>query len=246
MNRKLFMLIVPLLMTSFISQSQNPSNANFSVNVNRVLPVISISKGELAQAQTLLDLDKNYKASWIRSYQSVEVWTRQDGTWRKAVGEDEKLTSAQKRDMESADSGQEISIKVYYLPENTLVDNEIKEIRFSIWVNPDLEASFPGGTEALDHYLQEFAISKIPDNSFQGYDLATIKFTIDSEGHVVNPRVFWPLKNEMVDKLLLEAICNMPTWKPAVYEDGVQVSQEFVLNVGNMENCIVNTLNIRQ
>jgi len=42
----------------------------------------------------------------------------------------------------------------------------------------------------------------------------------------------------------LETIQKMPCWKPAKYANGTTVKQDFVLTVGNMENCIMPMLNI--
>ena len=88
-------------------------------------------------------------------------------------------------------------------------------------------------------------MDQIPDGLFTGYDLAAVKFTIDEAGRITDAHVFWPSKDEKTDALLLETICNMPNWKPAAYADGTTVKQEFVLTVGNMENCAIHLLNIR-
>jgi TonB family protein len=77
------------------------------------------------------------------------------------------------------------------------------------------------------------------------YNFVAIKFTIDEAGQIINAHIFQPSKDEDVDNLLLETICNMPNWKPAEYSNGKKVKQEFVLTVGNMENCMINLLNIR-
>ena len=84
------------------------------------------------------------------------------------------------------------------------------------------------------------------DGSHRGTDFTPVKFTIDEEGNVSDAHVFWDFKDDSIDSLLLEAVCNMPNWKPAKYANGTQTSQEFVLTVGNRENCIIHTLNIHQ
>ena len=92
-------------------------------------------------------------------------------------------------------------------------------------------------------------MDKIPDGSFIGYDLAAVKFTINEEGKITDAHIFGSeyqtSKNEKIDELLLETICNMSTWKPAEYANGTKVKQEFVLTVGNLENCMINLFNIR-
>ena len=93
------------------------------------------------------------------------------------------------------------------------------------------------------------AIDKI-STSFNKINLAAVKFTINEEGQIVDAHVFQsayqPSKDEKIDELLLETICNMPSWEPAEYDNGIKVKQEFVLTVGDMESCVVNLLNIRK
>jgi hypothetical protein len=53
------------------------------------------------------------------------------------------------------------------------------------------------------------------------------------------------LKDTKIDEMLVAAISKMPSWKPAEFSNGFKVKQNFVLTIGNMENCMVNLLNIR-
>jgi len=56
--------------------SQDNSDFELSYEVNRVYPYISISKEQLKDAKTLMDLHSRYEASWVRKYISVETFTR--------------------------------------------------------------------------------------------------------------------------------------------------------------------------
>lgn len=237
--------------------SQDRLSNELSYEVNRIYPFISISKEKLKEAHTLTDLgDKTnhlnhyYKSSWIREYISVEILTSYKEGIRKAVSKNDTFSQEQKDIMNMADVGTDISVKVQYIPENTLTHNDIKEINFTFTVNPENEAKFPGGQQQLKQYLKEKAIDKIHDGSFKNYDLAAIKFTIDEEGKIIDAHVFESIyqtyKNEKIDNLLLETIRNMPYWTPAEYSNGTKVKQEFVLTVGNMESCVINLLDIRR
>ena len=148
--------------------------------------------------------------------------------------------------MAMADVGSDISINMKYIPNNTLKHNTAKENRFSFIVNPQNVASYSGGEEELKQYLKNHAIDKIPTGSFKGWDLAAVKFTITEKGQILNAHIVETSKDEKIDALLLETIKNMPNWTPAMYSNGTKVKQEFVLTVGNMENCVVNLLNIRR
>lgn len=238
-------LIMLFLAFPYLGSSQDSSTDELSFEVNRNYPPISITKEKLKEAHTLIDLNEHYKSSWIRTYISVEISTSHKGKTRKAGSKSDILTQEQKDNMHTADVDADISVKVQYLPENTLKHNDTKEINFTFSVNPESEASYAGGQQQLKKYLKEKAINEIPDGSFVNYDLAAVKFTVDEEGRIIDPLVLLP-KDEKIDKLLLEAICNMPNWKPAAYANGIKVKQEFVFTVGNMENCMVNLLNIRK
>ncbi|MBK7871749.1 MAG: energy transducer TonB [Saprospiraceae bacterium] len=243
---KLIALLFIAFAFPYAGSSQNSSVNELQYEVNRIYPYISITKEKLKEAHTLIDLNKDYKSSWIRAYISVEILTSYKGKIRKAVSKNATLSQEQKDMIHTADAGTDISVKVQYLPENTLKYNDIKEMDFTLTVNPDNEAIYPGGQQELKQYLKETAIDNIPEGSFKGYELAAVKFTIDEEGQIMDAHLFWSSKNEKIDKLLLETIRNMPNWKPAAYANGRKVKQEFVFTVGNMESCVIPLLNIRQ
>lgn len=239
----LFLLLVTAAHAAF---AQNNTNKELHYEVNRVYPPVSVTKDQLGAAQTLTDLNAKYKSSWVKEYVSVEVQTHQNGKLQKAISKSEDLSKEQKDLMRTADLGTNISVMVRYLPDNTLSQNEIQEMDFTFTVEPEKEAAYPGGQQKLVQYLQEQAISKIPAAGFLGYDMTAVKFTVDEDGQVTDPHVFWPGNKNKVEQLLLDAVCNMPQWEPAAYTNGRKVKQEFVLTVGSMENCAINLLNIRQ
>lgn len=244
MKKQILIFIISLIISG-VGISQEPA-----CEVNKVYPSISLTKQALEEAETLGDLNKYYKSSWIREYISVEVQTSHDGKVKSSLSKEEQLSPEQKESMKMADVGTEVSVKVLYMPENNLKHNEVKEMDFAFTIDPDNEASFPGGSKALQSYLEENALAKIPVGSFEGYDLTAVKFTINELGEIVDAHIFGaeyqPSKNEDIDQLLLEVIRKMPCWTPAAYADGTKTRQEMVLTVGNLENCVVPMLNIRR
>lgn len=224
--------------------TQNDFAIEVEYEINKIYPPLYIGKAELKEVQTLLDLNRHYKASWIREYIEVEVVTVQDGKLRKAVGGNERFTQQQKDLMLSADVHEDIVVNVQYIPENTLKHNDAKDLSFAVSISPEKVAAFPGGEVELLRYLKEQAIDKIPDGTFKGYALTAVQFTVDEEGRIIDAQTYWPTEDEAVDKLLLETICNMPNWKPAEYANGLKVKQDLALTVGNMESCVVNMINI--
>ena len=155
------------------------------------------------------------------------------------------LTPQQKEMMHTADPGSEISISVLYIPENTLKQNDPKEIKFSFTIDPESEADFPGGRQQLTQYLRKNAIDKIPAGTFTNYDLVAVTFSVDEAGQIIDPHVFSSTEDEQIDALLLEAVRNMPNWQAATYANGLKVRQKFALRVGSRENCMINLLGIQ-
>ena len=226
--------------------SQNSTISNLQYEVNRILPPISLSKDQLIKVQTLSDLDSNFKTAWVREYISVEVIAQHNGKTVKETGKNSKLNQAQKNLLNTADVGKVISVKVQYIPENTLKNNDPKEMEFSISIDPENKAEFPGGHLKLLTYLEEKVINKIPDGVFKQHQLAAVTFTIDEQGQILTPAMFWSSENDEVDKIMLNAISEMPNWKPASYANGLRVKQAFAFTVGDMKSCVVNLLNIRR
>jgi len=226
--------------------SQDNSDFELSYEVNRVYPYISISKEQLKDAKTLIDLHSRYEASWVRKYISVETFTSHEGKIKKTLSKDDTISQAQKEMMNTADAGTDISVKVLYLPENTLTHNDVKEISFTFEVNPEKEASYSGGEQQLQEYLKKNAMDKISDSVFKRYQLTAVKFTVTENGQIIDAHVAHTSNDEATDKVLLETICNMPNWQPAEYTDGTKVKQDFVLMVGDKESCVINLLSVKQ
>jgi len=245
-QNKIIVLLIIALAFPHLGSSQDSLTSELHYEVNINYPPLSISKEKFNKAHTLIDLNRHYKSSYVKEYISVEILTTYKGRISKAVSKNDTLSQEQKDIMSLADVGTDISVKVKYVPDNTFTHNDIKEINFSFTVNPDSEATYHGGQEQLNKYLEENAIDKISDASFKESNLAAVKFTINEEGKISDAHVFWTSEDEKTDELLLETICNMQNWKPAEYSNGIKVKQEFVLLVGSMENCVINLLNIRQ
>ena len=241
-------IIVLLIAISYpnFGYAQEGGDDELMFEVNRIYPVLSISKETLQKANSLIDLNRHYKSSWIREYVSVEIIATCNGHLRKAVHKNDVLSPEQKEVIQMADSGTEISVNVKYWPENTLAHNDIKEMDFTFIIDPQCEAKYSLGYDQLKAYIKENAIDKIPAGSLRAQDLAAIKFTINEEGKIVNAYIFESTKSDKIDQLLLKTIRDMPSWEPAEYSNGIKVKQEFVLTVGNMESCVINLLNINQ
>jgi len=242
MKKNQFLLVVLLMIgCAFNSFAQN----ELKFEVNKVLPFISIQENRLAEINTLTDLDKRYPASWVKEYISVEISAYKNGTKTTASGSNDVLNQAQKELILLADRSSDIAVSVTYLPNNSLKFNTEKQYDSSVTIMPDKNATYGESAEQLIQYLQQNSIVNIEAGSFTGYDLTAIKFTISEQGHVTDIQVAMPTKDPKIDEMLVAAISTMPGWKPAEFSNGLKVKQNFVLTIGNMENCMVNLLHIR-
>lgn len=194
---------------------------------------------------TLTDLNKRYPTSWVKAYISVEISAFKNGIPIKVSGNSDVLNQDQKELLLLADRSSDIDVSVTYLPDNSLKDETPKQYDFKVTVLPDKNADYAEGAAQLIQYLHENSIVNIEAGSFTGYDLTAIKFTITEQGSITDIQIALPSKDKKIDEMLVTAISKMPTWKPAEFSNGLKVNQDFILTVGNMDNCMVNLLNIR-
>lgn len=245
-QNKLSVFLFILFTFPNLGSSQDTLPFELSCDVHANYPSLSMSKTTLSEADSIAHLYRLYKSSWIKEFISVEVFASHDGEIKKAVGKNDLLSQEQKDLMLKADFGSDISVKISYIPDNTLSHNDPKEFSFSFTVDPEKEAQYPGGQQQLKQYLKDNILDQVSLSSFNQHQLYAVKFTIDEDGLVNNPHVFWSSEDEKTDKILLESICNMPKWIPAAYANGNKVKQEFVLLIGDMKSCVLNLVNIRQ
>jgi len=245
-SKTFIVLLFVMLVYAVPGSAQESTAFELEYEVQRIYPSFSITREKLESAQILSDLNEHYQASWIKAYKSVEIVTRHNGKYKMFTSKNDILSQEQKEHMKTADAGAEISVTVSYIPDNNLKQNDTKEMNFTLYVDPDKEARFPGGEDQLKHYLKVNAIDKISETVFRQFQLAAVKFTINKSGQVSNVHLAEPSGDDKTDELLLETILNMPTWKPAEYANGLNVDQEFVLLAGDMESCVLNLFNIRQ
>ncbi len=244
-TRSLTAILIILLTTSVVF-STTPISSPTTYEVKRVYKPLSISKSKLANAKSIADLNKHYKADWVSEYKSVIITACIDGVTMKEEGKDDVLTSDQMKLMANADAGTDISISTVYLPDNNLKSNDIHEMGFTFMVNPELNAEFPGGENELNAYIDKNVKEKLVDLDLRPYQLAVVKFTIAKDGSIQNSSIFSSSEDDESDSILLKAVENMPKWKPAQYVDGTLITQEYALTVGDNQSCTSNLLNLEE
>ena len=246
--KKLVIYFIALLVLGFsqpqFSYGQITADTELRFAMNIITPPLSISKSKLDTAKTVADLTRHYKPEWIKEFIRVDIFAPQAGKMNKASNKNDLLSSEQKNLMANVDVGSEIEVKIHYIPNNNLKQNEPRIIDFRFIINPETKAAYPGGDEKLEQYMHQNAIDKIKVDNFESSLLASIKFTINKTGNVEKAIIVHSSKDDEIDTLLLKTVQDMPCWKPAQYANAVKVPQEMVLNVGNLESCLINSFNI--
>lgn len=250
-QQQLIVFLLMLFTYPNLSYAQDSIPFEIAYEVNKVSPSFSITREKLTEAHTINDLNRYYKSSWIKEFISVEILTNHDGKTKKAKGKSDTLTQEQKDNMNTADVGTDISVSIYYIPDNNLKQNDPKEFDFTFKVDPENEAKYVGGAQQLNQYLKANVMDKIASNSFKQYNLSAVSFFIDEEGHVTDAHIhestlYNSAVDEKINEVLLTTVCNMPKWTPAEYANGMKTKQEFVLTVGDHNSCTINLLNIRE
>jgi len=245
-NFRLFLMLIMISFVAFVTKAQEEETAfDLAFNVNRVCPTLWITKSKIADANTLVDLNKFFKTEWVKSYKSVEVIVQRDGKTQKAFSKSEILNKDQKELMSNADAATQILVSIDYIPDNNLPE-ELHNERFILAVDPVTPANFKTGQKNLDQYLKTNALDKVSKSAFEIHQLTAIKFTIDEDGHIINPEIVESSKDQETDEILYQAICEMPNWNPATYGNNLKVKQDFVFTIGDHRSCVINLLNVCQ
>ena len=111
---------------------------------------------------------------------------------------------------------------------NTLGQKDSSTKAVEAFTVPEVNAEYPGGLKQMTKYLKENVTDKIIGTTTEEHLGKTIaKFIIDENGKVTNAAILKSSTDAKIDKLFLDAIKNMPTWKPAENPKGEKTKQEF-------------------
>lgn len=191
-----------------------------------------VTMDTLKDAKTLSDINGKYRPNWVAEYYSVEITTSCAGVVKKAVSKNDVLTEEQLNVLKAATADCSIEVVVDYLPNNTLKHNPPRQLSFVLTPMPIFEAKYPGGPQALKTYLRENIMDKIPAGKTEQINLAKVQFTINELGQVADAQMVQTTTATNLDKLMLEALCDMPKWTPAKNAQGTIITQEFEFRMG--------------
>lgn len=194
----------------------------------------SVTKEKLKVTKSLSELNPGYPANWLADFISTEISSTCNGKPMKAVSTSSNLTIEQKNILNTADIGADIILNVKYKSQNSATGKiETRIMNFVVTVIPEVEAEYRGGHLEMKKYLKDNVIDKNYDLVSKESLKGKVRFIIDEEGRIENVKITESTGDAKADKSLLDAIIQMPKWKPAENSKGVKVKQEFEFGVGN-------------
>lgn len=192
-----------------------------------------IKQEKLADCTSLSDIIEYYPFNWITTYDSVEILTTCNSKQVRTIGKDEKLSKEQMLSLKQCDIGTEVFINVWYKFINTFNDDvpENHQMHVKMMIVPEKDAEYIEGYEQLITYLKLNVKDKLIRTDSKKFSGCYILFKINEQGKIKDAHISKSTGDAATDKLLLDVINKMPTWKPAENSKGKKVKQQFVFSV---------------
>lgn len=213
---------------SFLMMGQEKAYDILGVETNPWVQAI-YTMDTLEDAKTLNDVYARYPESWVEEYISVELSFNCDGIAKTARSHDDVLTIEQLELLREASFGCRVDLLVEYIPKNNLKNNPARTLDLYAVAMPMFEAEYPGGYWAMMDYIQDEIIDKLKSTKIE---YAAIRFQVDENGQVVDPRVEESSADGDADLFMLDKLRNMPVWTPARNADGENIAQAFEFTIG--------------
>ena len=225
--KTLFLTIVlTLAFVSTFSQKLNYELRGTYVN--------GIRKDKLKEAGFVQELLPYATGPWLMTYVATELIVRCDGNTIIAKGFCDSLSSEQKSMLQNVEQGSEIELNIQFRYNKNLIPDLVynDRVHYTATVVPDTEAQFAEGYAEMIKYIEANTLIKISETIEQNFEKAIVRFTVNEQGEITNTKITETSFNTAVDQLLLEAINNMPKWKPAQNSNGLKIKQEMEFRIG--------------
>lgn len=231
-------VILSLLLTSLFSNAVYSQEIGFDL---RDIYARGISQALLSEAETLVDINPGFPASFIKTedYHSVEIKTTCGAVEKTERGSANRLSEKQKEILSCADLGSTMTMIVNYNSKNVVTQEiELRTLNYALRVLPHRQANYTGGYDDLRAYMRAQVLDNIStDFALQELGTGSVQFIVNGDGQVAEPEITASTGNMQLDLLILQAIEEMPQWEPALDSQGQGVEQEFEMLVGDMFGC---------
>lgn len=238
-NKNIFMrtglITLTLLLLFIMGFSQNTFD---NKTCKRVQPV---KNEKIQEARLMSEIMSDYPKDFYNTlidYVSIDISASCNGKAMLSHNTSDTLSTEQKNILNTADLGTDIALFIKFKYKDPANDNlgtggKIKEMSFVTMVVPEIEAQYPGGIDQAKAYLKDYVIAKIKDeNATEKIMLADLVFLVNEEGKATEVKLLRSSTDTKIDQLLLEAVNNMPKWKPGANAKGMNVKQVIVITLG--------------
>jgi hypothetical protein len=199
-----------------------------------------ITSDALCSAKLMSDVIRDYPKEYYNSlidYVSIEISSEVNGKKMTGSGTTDTLNAEQKNILDNADISSAVHIKIHFQYKDPANDGmgsgrKIKEMDYVVNVVPAKEAEYDGGLDKMSSYLKEKVLNKIPVTSTSAkIPNISVVFTVNEFGYTTDVKMGKNSSDPNFDKLFMEAVNNMPKWKPAENAKGVKVKQQFTIGI---------------
>jgi TonB family protein len=175
-----------------------------------------------------------YNYHTLVDYVLVRISTTRNGKTTTAVNTGSKLSDAQKRILQSVESGEDIAIEIafrYKTGFRAAAGSHVIRGRLALTAVPEHEAEFPY-KDSLSLFLKERVLF-IAKQTGLGASMmqAIVTFTVTEHGQVSDAVIVRTTTDKKADELLREAILSMPKWIPASNAAGFKVKQRYTVRL---------------
>ena len=198
--------------------------------------IATITKADLHNAKSIVDIYPEKATELLEAYQEVEVSILQgDGevhTSEKGTGD--KLNDAQLDLLSLADYSTNIHVSAYCKKGNIYnADLEDYHIVYSMTITPENDAKYKSGYDELIKYLKENSKNEIAGIKQSELQPGKACFTITNTGAIENVKLVSTSGFKALDESMLELLSSIPgDWYSASDLLGQKVDQELIFFFG--------------
>ena len=198
----------------------------------------TVTKENLHQATSILDILPTHATNSLSSYQNVKVALLLTDHEISEIGESEVLNPFQLRLLKSTDYSTNFYITADCKNKNAATGElEDYDLVYYMTITPEKQAEFTAGHDFLIEYLKENSKEKTAIIAPNQVKPGKINFTVTKTGTISDVKLTSTSGYPSVDETFVDLISNMPEkWNPATNSKGEKVDQEFVFFFG-LQGC---------
>lgn len=198
----------------------------------------TISKTDLHQAKSILDILPQNAAEKTGTFQKVKVTLYDDGEGVSELGDQATLNAAQIDLLQTTNYASSLQVSAIYQDEQTKARRRTYDsLIYYLSITPEQEAEFAEGYDALIRYLKENSKEETAIIRKDQLKPGQFSFIVTKEGTISQVELKSSCGYKSVDQALLDLIEGMPgKWKPAIDADGNKIDQELIFFFG-VDGC---------